>query len=239
MSETILLVVLFILSAFFSASETALTSLSHIRLSHLVERKLAGARIVKKLKERPSEFLSIILIGNNLVNIAAAALATSITIHYFIDRGWGGEAAAIGVATGIMTFLVLVFGEIVPKTVAIRNAERFSLFVAPLLYVLRWVLLPIAWVINQRRQLSFSFMAILGILLGFRCDLVHAEQAWERLEGAWTAVRDERSAGRLSSPGLGQHRLRASASADHVQRIAATPAPQRSRLVAREETRCA
>jgi putative hemolysin len=148
MGEIILLVILFILSAFFSASETALTSLSHIRVSRLAEQKLAGAKFVRKLKEKPSEFLSTILIGNNLVNIAAAALATSMAIRFFAARGWGSAAAAVGAATGIMTFLILVFGEIVPKTVAIRNAEKLSLLVSPAIFGLRLVLFPVAWAIG-------------------------------------------------------------------------------------------
>ncbi|MEE8637450.1 MAG: hemolysin family protein [Candidatus Margulisiibacteriota bacterium] len=148
MQEIIALIILFLLSAFFSASETALTALSRIRVSRMVEQKQAGSRLVRQLKENPSEFLSTILIGNNLVNIAAVALATSIAIRFFVDRGWGGEAYGVGVATGIMTFLILVFGEITPKTVAIRNAESFSLFAAPIIFVLRVIFMPIAYFIG-------------------------------------------------------------------------------------------
>ncbi len=149
MGEIIALIILFFLSAFFSASETALTALSRIRVSRMVEQKMAGARLVKQLKENPSEFLSTILICNNLVNIAAAALATSITIRIFAVRGWGGgEAAVIGTATGVMTFLILVFGEITPKTVAIRNAESFSVFAAPGIFVLGMIVRPLAYFVG-------------------------------------------------------------------------------------------
>jgi CBS domain containing-hemolysin-like protein len=145
MSEIISLIFLFILSAFFSAAETALTSLSHIRVGRMAEQKIPGAKLVKRLKEKPSEFLSTILIGNNLVNIAASALATAISIRFFAARGWGGAAAAVGTATGVMTFLILIFGEIIPKTVAIRNAEKLSIFVAPFIFALQAVVKPLAY----------------------------------------------------------------------------------------------
>ena len=160
MQETMVLIILFLLSAFFSASETALTANSRIRVSRMVEQKQAGSRLVRQLKENPSEFISTILICNNLVNFAAAALATSITIRIFSERGWGGgEAAVVGVATGVMTFLILVFGEITPKTVAIRNAERFSLFAAPIIFVSGIILKPLAYFIGF---ISRPFIYLLG-----------------------------------------------------------------------------
>jgi len=148
MGEIIFLVVLFVLSAFFSAAETALTSLSRLRVGKLVEQKVRGAKLVAELKENPSEFLSTILIGNNLVNIAASALATAMIIRLFMVRGWGGAGAAVGMATGVMTFFILTFGEIIPKTIAIRRAETFSLFVAPIIITLRAILRPVAYFIG-------------------------------------------------------------------------------------------
>jgi CBS domain containing-hemolysin-like protein len=146
--EITLLLFLFVLSAFFSAAETALTSLSRIRLNRMIEDKVRGAGLVRDLKEDPSGFLSTILIGNNLVNIAASALATSITIRLFLARGWGGTALAVSAATGVMTFLILTFGEIIPKTIALRKAESFSLLVAPIIITLRAVLKPLAYLIG-------------------------------------------------------------------------------------------
>ncbi len=159
MVEIIVLVVLFVLSAFFSAAETALTSLSRIRINRLVEQKVRGAKLVAELKENPSEFLSTILIGNNLVNIAASALATAMIIELFMARGWGGAGAAVGTATGIMTFLILTFGEIIPKTIAIRRAEAFSLFVAPIVITLRAILRPVAYAIGF---ITRPFIALFG-----------------------------------------------------------------------------
>jgi CBS domain containing-hemolysin-like protein len=159
MIEIIFLVILFILSAFFSASETAFTSLSKIKIGRMVEQKLRGAKLVRELKEKPSEFLSTILIGNNLVNIAASALATSMMIRLFEANAWGNLAWAVGAATGIMTFLILTFGEIIPKTVAIRRAEHFSLFVAPIIFGLNLILKPVAFLFIL---ISRPFIFLLG-----------------------------------------------------------------------------
>ncbi len=159
MAGIIFLVVLFVLSAFFSAAETALTSLSRLKIRRMLDQKVKGAKTVERLKQKPSEWLPTILIGNNLVNIAASAIATSMTIGYFSERGWGSAAVAVGAATGIMTFLILVFGEIIPKTVAIRNAEKFSLFAAPLIIILRFVFQPIAALIGL---ISRPFVRLFG-----------------------------------------------------------------------------
>ncbi len=122
-ATTLQLLVLFILllcSSFFSASETALMSLSKIRLRHMVEEEVKHAALIERLLNQPSKVLGAILIGNNIVNIGASSLATSLAIEYFGNAG-------IGIATGIMTFLVLIFGEITPKTLAAENAEKVSL----------------------------------------------------------------------------------------------------------------
>lgn len=159
MIEIILLIILFALSAFFSAAETALISLSRIKVSRMVEQKLPGAKLVMRLKENPAELLSTILIGNNLVNIAAAALGTSIAIRFASERGWGNVGLAVGLAAGIMTFLILVFGEITPKTVAIRKAEKFSLFVSPFILVIQIVFRPVAYCIGL---ISLPVIVLLG-----------------------------------------------------------------------------
>ncbi len=158
MSEVIILVVLFILSAFFSASETAFTSLSRIKVGRMIEQRLRGAKLVSLLKENSSDFLATILIGNNLVNIAASVLATSIIIRMFEENGWN-MGLAVGTATGIMTLLILTFGEIIPKTVAIRKAERFSLLVAPLIFGLSIILKPFAFIFSI---ISRPFILLLG-----------------------------------------------------------------------------
>ncbi|MBU0502522.1 MAG: hemolysin family protein [Candidatus Margulisbacteria bacterium] len=159
MSAIVVLFVLFVLSAFFSAAETALTSLSRIKVNRLVEHKTRGARLVKEIKENPADFLSTILIGNNLVNIAASALATSMILEWFVSKGFVNTGLAIGAATGLMTFLILTFGEIIPKTIAIRRAEKFSLFVAPVILTMRTLVRPIAYLIGF---ISRPFITLFG-----------------------------------------------------------------------------
>ncbi|MDO5095667.1 MAG: hemolysin family protein [Peptostreptococcaceae bacterium] len=129
--EIIVLVVLILLSGFFSASETALMSLSKIRLKHMVESNVKNANKIEELLDRPDKMLGSILLGNNAVNIAATSVATALVILLF-PNGRGGVAFV----TAIMTVLILVFGEITPKSLAVEYTEKISLFVArPILFL--------------------------------------------------------------------------------------------------------
>ncbi len=131
-----ILIALLILSAFFSSVETALISVNSIKVRSLVKQKRKGAEALQRLKNKPERLLITILVGNNLVNIGAAALATSITYGMFGDLG-------IGIATGVMTLLILVFGEITPKSYAAQNAVSMSLKVARPVEILGKILFPI------------------------------------------------------------------------------------------------
>ncbi len=124
------------LSAFFSGSETALTASSRARMHELERRGNRRAAIVQRLLAMPERLLGAILLGNNLVNILASALATSVFVELFGNSG-------VVFATLVMTALVLVFGEVMPKTYAIVHTDRFSLFVGPIIRVLVAVLAPI------------------------------------------------------------------------------------------------
>jgi len=115
--------------------ETAFISLSEIRIQHLIEQNRRGIQLVKDLKDNNERLIITILIGNNLVNIAASSIATAITIQTF-------ESNAIGIAVGIMTLVILIFGEIVPKNIAIANNEQIAIFAAPVIRVLQYVLFP-------------------------------------------------------------------------------------------------
>ncbi len=114
LDQVIVLTVLLFLSGFFSSAETALFSLSKTKARHLAKTEGKSYILIKQMKEDPHRLLSTVLIGNNIVNVGAAALATSITIDMFPNY-------AVGLATGIMTFLILVFGEVLPKSIATRN----------------------------------------------------------------------------------------------------------------------
>ena len=136
--QILILVVLILLSAFFSGIETALMSVNHVKVKSLVKQEKPGSIDLERIKENPHKLIITILIGNNLVNIAAASLATIIFANYF-------GSAAIGISTGVMTFLVLVFGEITPKTYASQNAEYISLKVAKIILYLSILLSPLIW----------------------------------------------------------------------------------------------
>ena len=138
MIEFATLVVLLLLSGIFSGSETALVTLSLARAEALMKERRAGASALYQLKRDPSKMLTTILIGNNLVNIAASAIATVIATREF-------GSAGPGIAVGVLTLFILVFGEITPKSLATRYSERISLFIAtPLLLFMRLVY-PLVW----------------------------------------------------------------------------------------------
>jgi len=148
MEGILLLIVLILLSAFFAMAETALTTVSRPRIAHLVEMKKPGAKILRRLREDPAKLISTILVGNNIVNISASVLATMMVTDYFERLGMKEEGLVIGIVIGIMTLFILVFGEITPKTVAIRNAEPLALWLSPIMVVAEWVLNPIAWALT-------------------------------------------------------------------------------------------
>ena len=133
-------------------SETALMSLSKIRIRHMVDEGIKGAKQVEKLIEDPNKLLGAILIGNNVVNIGASALATTIATDLF------GSAGA-GIATGIMTILVLIFGEITPKSIAKQNSEKVSLRVCKTIGMLVKVLKPFIGIFTA---ISSVFIRMLG-----------------------------------------------------------------------------
>ncbi|MBI9075082.1 MAG: HlyC/CorC family transporter [Desulfatibacillum sp.] len=133
--NAVLLIVLVCLSAFFSGVETAFTSLSEIRLQHLLEKKTKGARKIAALFSNKERLIITILIGNNLVNIAASSLATSMAIEYLGSMG-------VGVAVGIMTLTILVFGEVTPKTIAIAKNEWIAANSAGLVRFCQFLFFP-------------------------------------------------------------------------------------------------
>jgi putative hemolysin len=146
MIEYLLPVLLFIiclgLSAFFSSSEIALVSLTRAKVRTLLNDGKKGAKSLATLKETPNRFLISILVGNNIVNVAAASLATAVTISIFGDIG-------VGIATFVVVILLLVFGEIGPKMYASKHSEQLSLsFATPILYLTR-ILTPLIWGIEK------------------------------------------------------------------------------------------
>ena len=125
-----------LLSAYFSATETAFSSASTTRLKTLAEKGNANAALACRLLGQYDRLLSTILIGNNIVNIATASIGTVLFVHHYGDAG-------ATISTVVVTVVVLIFGEISPKSIAKDCAERFAMFSAPILRVLIWVLLPL------------------------------------------------------------------------------------------------
>jgi CBS domain containing-hemolysin-like protein len=141
--QLILLICLLVLSGFFSSAETALFSISKTRTLHIAKKGGKSLQLIKKMKDDPHKLLSTILIGNNIVNVGAAALATSLSIGIFPNH-------AVGFATGVMTFFILVFGEVLPKSIATRN----NIFIAKI------AIFPIYWL----SILFFPFLAFLNFI---------------------------------------------------------------------------
>lgn len=139
--KIIILVVLVLLSGFFSASEMSLFSLSPAAVRAMIKQHKKNAHLVEQLRSRPERLLITILIGNNIVNIAASSLATVVAIDELGSIG-------AGVATGVMTFIILYFGEIIPKTFSQRFNTNIARTIAPSMRVIQWVLAPIAMVFH-------------------------------------------------------------------------------------------
>lgn len=148
-----ILVLLLLCSAFFSSAETAFMTVNKIRMRSLAEEQVSNAGIVCKLIEEPSKLLSTILIGNNIVNILASSLATVLATSHF-------GSAAVGMVTGVMTVLVLIFGEITPKSMATYHAEKIALSYAKPVYFLTRLLTPVIFLINK---LSDGLLVIMRI----------------------------------------------------------------------------
>ncbi len=132
---------LVIMSAFFSSAETALTTISPLKLKSMAEEGDKGAKRALKVIERYSRMLSTILVGNNIVNIAASALATSATIRIAGNY-------AVGIVTGILTLVVLILGEIIPKTIAKAHNQKLAFLYAPVLEFLMNILVPIVYIVE-------------------------------------------------------------------------------------------
>ncbi|MDY3017253.1 HlyC/CorC family transporter [Blautia sp.] len=151
--QLIVLLILLLLSAFFSSAETAMTTVNKIYIMSLVNEGNKRAKILQKIIDNPGKLLSTILIGNNIVNLSASSLATTWTTRVLGN-------AFVGIATGILTLLVLLFGEITPKTMATLYAEKLSMSYAPVIYFLMKVLTPVIFIVNR---LSNGILYILGV----------------------------------------------------------------------------
>lgn len=147
------IIILLALSAFFSSAETAYTTINRIRLRTLIEEGNTAAKRVERIIHNPGKMLSAILIGNNIVNLSASSLMTIFSTNVFGSR-------SVGAATGVLTLLVLIFGEISPKTMASVHAERIALLYSVPISALIWLLTPVIFIVNF---LSRGLMLLLRI----------------------------------------------------------------------------
>lgn len=151
--QVMILVLLLVLSAFFSSAETALTTVNKIKMRSMAEEGNTRAQCVLKVTDDSAKMLSAILIGNNVVNLSASSLATTLAIRLL------GSVGA-GVATGVLTLLILIFGEISPKTLATLNATKISLAYAKVIWSLMVIMTPVIFIINK---LSLIFLRLLHV----------------------------------------------------------------------------
>ena len=140
--QLVILVLLLSASAFFSSAETALMTSNKLRIRNLAENGDKRAEKVLEITANTDKMLSAILIGNNIVNLSASALSTTLTLKMF-------GSSLVGVATGVLTFLILVFGEITPKNVASKNAEDMALKYIGIISILVIVLTPAIYIVNK------------------------------------------------------------------------------------------
>ncbi|MCK8584284.1 HlyC/CorC family transporter [Yersinia ruckeri] len=151
----IILIIMIVVSAYFSASETSMMTLNRYRLRHLAKQGNRAARRVEKLLRRPDRLISLVLIGNNLVNILASALATIVGIRLYGNAG-------VAIATGVLTFMVLIFAEVMPKTIAALYPERVAFPSSVLLAPLQKIMLPLVWLLNSITRLLMRLCGIKG-----------------------------------------------------------------------------
>ena len=151
--QLVVVVVLIVLSAFFSSAETALTTVNKVRLKSLEEQGNKSAKRVLQILENHGKMLSTILIGNNIVNIFASSLVTTLALDLF-------GSFAVGIASGVLTIVVLLFGEITPKTWAMINAEKISLAYSGIIKFLMTILTPVIFIIDK---ISIGIMWVLRI----------------------------------------------------------------------------
>lgn len=140
--QAVTIVLMILLSAFFSSAETAMTTVNRIRIQALMEQGDKRAIILDKVISNSSKMLSTILIGNNIVNISASSLVTTLTIQVLGN-------VYVGAATGVLTLIILLFGEITPKTLASLHAEKIALSYAKIIYCLTIILTPVVFIVGK------------------------------------------------------------------------------------------
>ncbi|WP_202306860.1 HlyC/CorC family transporter [Dryocola clanedunensis] len=147
------LIIMVVVSAYFSGSETGMMTLNRYRLRHLAKQGNRAAKRVEKLLRKPDRLISLVLIGNNLVNILASALATIVGMRLYGDAG-------VAIATGVLTFIVLIFAEVLPKTIAALYPEKVAFPSSVLLGPLQVLMMPLVWLLNVITRMLMRMVGI-------------------------------------------------------------------------------
>ena len=151
--QLLILILLIGLSAFFSSAETALTTVNKIRIRNLAEAGDKSAVTLTKVLEDQGKMLSAILVGNNVVNLTASSMSTTLAMNIWSNK-------AVGIATGVLTLVILVFGEISPKTISTLYSEKISLKYAKIIYLFMTVMTPVIYAVNM---LSSGFLRLVHV----------------------------------------------------------------------------
>lgn len=150
------LIIMVVVSAYFSGSETGMMTLNRYKLRHLAKQGNRAAKRVEKLLRKPDRLISLVLIGNNLVNILASAIGTIVGMRLYGDAG-------VAIATGILTFVVLVFAEVLPKTIAALYPEKVAFPSSFLLGPLQILMMPLVWLLNIITRMLMRLMGIKNV----------------------------------------------------------------------------
>ena len=152
-TQIIVMVILVIMSAFFSATETAFSSINKTRLKTMIEKGNKRAQLALNLSEKYDRLISTILIGNNIVNITIASVGTVLFVRHFGDIG-------ATISTAVVTVAVLIFGEITPKSIAKDAPEKFAMFASPAIRVISWILTPLNFLFSLWRKLINKILRV-------------------------------------------------------------------------------
>ncbi len=159
--QLVVLVILIMLSAFFSSAETAFMTVNKIRIRNFEEEGRRNAAKIRRLVENPQKLLSAVLIGNNIVNLSASSLMTIAITRLLTNLGMGNQVATgVSITTGVLTLIILIFGEVTPKNLATRRAEKLCFLYVHPIYALTILFTPIAFIINS---ISNGLMFMLGM----------------------------------------------------------------------------
>ena len=183
----LIIIILLILSAYFSSAETALTTVNKIRMRSLAEENNKAAKRVLKLIEEPSKMLSAVLICNNIVNLSASSISTSYAFSICKRIGMENSTSLFaGIATGILTLLILIFGEVTPKTMATIKANQLALHIAGAISFLMKILTPVIFIVNK---LSLGLLFLLRINPNDANAQMTEEERRKKLKGWKKAVK--------------------------------------------------